>query len=307
MRGPPSRRLLTDTLLVRYGELALKSPPVRREFETRLKRNLLEAFLQEKRTCTLSADHGHVYVHTADAEEAIPIVRRTFGVVSVSPARTLETDVPSIVRTMVEEADRLLPQGSRFAVRARRTGTHPFTSQALAAEVGAAILEKYPDRSLKVDLTHPAVELYVEVRGPKTYLYHTQVAGPGGLPLGVAGKVGAFVDSKRGALGAYLLMKRGCRTFPVTCATGLELCEHVLQRFDTRIAAERVDGEGAAWALLRERALQKGWDGVALPLDVADYPRAREFFGETVIFSPTVGLSDAEVERDWSAVEDLLR
>lgn len=296
-----------DTLLVRYGELALKSPPVRREFEHRLKQNLMDAFLREGRQCLLSADHGHLYVQTSDAETAIPFVRRLFGITSVSVAEVIPTDVPAITAAVVRMSDPMLPPGTRFAVRARRTGSHSFTSQTLGADIGGAILDRYADRHLKVDLTAPEVELHVEVRGTKTYLYRDRVAGPGGLPLGVAGKVGAYVNGRRGALGAYQLMKRGCRVYPIASGDGVVLVQSVLRRFDPRQEEVVAPDELQAWNSLRTRAAEKHWDGVVLPLEVEDYGRAREFFGETVIFSPTVGLTDEEVESQWSAVEGLAR
>ncbi|MDE1835459.1 MAG: hypothetical protein KGJ23_02460 [Euryarchaeota archaeon] len=298
---------MSDLLLVRYGELALKSPPVRREFENRLKHNLLEGFLREKRECTLSADHGHLYVQTADAEAAVPIVRRTFGVVSVSPARVVPSELASILPAVADAADVLLPPRARFAVRARRTGSHSFTSQSLGAAAGAAILERYAERELKVDLTHPEVEIHVEVRGPRTYLYTQRASGPGGLPLGVGGKVGALVDGPRGALGTFLLMKRGCRAYPLCFGAGEPLVHDVLQVFDPRIVLEGASDKAAAWAALKERAVKGGWDGVVLDLSVEEHAAARDFFGETVIFSPTVGLSDEEVARRWSDVVALLQ
>jgi hypothetical protein len=119
--------------------------------------------------------------------------------------------------------------------------------------------------------------------------------------------VGAYVDGKRGALGAFQLMKRGCRVFPLASGEGLKLSRTVLQRFDPRLEATDCPSEPEAWEALRARAAEKHWDGVVLALEVEDYARAREFFGETVIFSPTVGLTDVEVEAEWSAVEGLSR
>lgn len=299
--------MVSETLLVRYGELALKSPPVRREFESRLKHNLLEGFLREQRQCTLSADHGHLYVETSDAGAALPIVRRTFGVVSVSAARVVPSDLPSVLSAVVEEARPLLRKGASFAIRPRRTGSHPYTSQSLGAEAGGAILEKFPELELRVDLTHPEVELFVEVRGPRAYLYAGRVAGPGGLPLGVGGKLGAFVDSERAALGSFLMMKRGCRVFPVTSGPGEALARDVLASFDPHLAPEASATREEAWAWLRDHAQRRGWDGVVLDLEVEEHAQAREFFGETVIFSPTVGLSDTEVAKRWSDVVALVR
>ncbi len=202
---------MASLLLVRYGELALKSPPVRREFESTLRRNILDLFVSAGLEGRVRADHGHMYVESTDAERAIRLVGRVFGVTSVSLVHEVPTDRAAITARLLELAEPRLAKGTRFAVRARRTGQHPFTSQELARDLGGDIFDRFPDRELHVDLDHPEVELFVEVRGPRTYLYFDRIPGPGGLPLGVAGRLVALVDGPRGALGAYLMMKRGCR------------------------------------------------------------------------------------------------
>ncbi len=296
---------MAETLLVRYGELALKSPPVRRQFEDRLKHNLLSALGRAGMSALLRADRGHLYLEVADARAALPHVARVFGVVSVSPVVVLPADVESVAREVVERIVPGIPEGTRFAVRARRTGTHPFTSQQLAARVGEAVLEASPSRSLRVDLSHPQFEIELEVRANRTYLSTERFAGPGGLPLGVAGRVGAYVDGVRGALGAYLLMKRGCRASLVASAEGSPLVEATLRRFDPDLAPEGPLPPEDAWARLKERAVEEDLEGVALALSPAEMTSARAYFGELVLFSPTVGLSEKEVEERWSAVRAL--
>ncbi len=296
-----------ETLLVRYGELALKSPPVRRQFETQLKRNILEAFQRAGLSCTLSADRGHLYVEVASATAAVPLLRRIFGVVSVSPVEVVPTDVEGIAKEAVRLSRESLRAKGSFAVRARRNGTHPFTSQELAARVGEAVLAANPDRDIRVDLGHPEVEIQVEVRDNRTYLSLGRYSAPGGLPLGVAGRIGALVDGPRGALGAYLMMKRGCRVLPVTAGLGDPLARETLQRFDPRLVLEGPLDPGSTWERLREKAQTEHLDGVSLPLQVEQFAPAREFFGEVVVFSPTVGIPEEEVLSRWSSVEELAR
>jgi hypothetical protein len=48
-------------------------------------------------------------------------------------------------------------------------------------------------------------------------------------------------------------------------------------------------------------------DGVVLPLQVDDFPGARARWGDRVLFSPTVGLTDEEVIVRWNAVRELVR
>lgn len=295
--------LVPALILVRYGELALKSPPVRREFESTLRRNLLDQFVAAGVSCRLRADHGHFYVDCDSAAPAIAILRRIFGVTSVSEVRDVPTDRSLIRQALREIAEPKLRVGSSFAIRARRTGQHPFTSQELAAELGADVLAWGADRNLNVDLDHPQVELFVEVRGPRTYLYTDRLAGPGGLPLGVAGRVVALVDGPRGALGAYLMMKRGCRCAIVTTPAGEELSRRTLTRFDPAVVIE--GGATSVDESVRTLADRTHADGIVLALSVDEYGDARERWGDRVVFSPTVGLTEEEVTGRWRGVEEL--
>ncbi|MCI4331119.1 MAG: THUMP domain-containing protein [Thermoplasmata archaeon] len=292
-------------ILVRYGELALKSPPVRREFERTLQRNIVEAFLREGESCRLRSDHGHLYVEAEDADRAQRILQRVFGVTSVSPVTETPTDLASIGAALLGLSDAVLHPGSRFAVRARRTGQHPFTSQELARDLGGVIFERWPDRGLKVDLDHPEVELFVEVRGPRTYVYLGRRPGPGGLPLGVAGHLVALVDGPRGALGAYLMMKRGCRCAVVAQGPGERLARDVLSRFDPKLSIASSPGATSTDDPLGRLASDPKVDGIVLPLTVDDYVHARERWADQVVFSPTVGLTDSEVEGRWKEVSAL--
>jgi tRNA uracil 4-sulfurtransferase len=290
-------------LLVRYGELALKSPPVRREFESTLRRNILDLFVSAGLEGRVRADHGHMYVESTEPDRAIRLVRRVFGVTSVSLVHEVATDRAAITARLLELAEPRLAKGARFAVRARRTGQHSFTSQELARDLGGDIFDRFPERELHVDLEHPEVELFVEVRGPRTYLYFDRLPGPGGLPLGVAGRLVALVDGPRGALGAYLMMKRGCRVGFVTPPDGEGLATHVLAHYDPHARIVSVGASPETWAsTIGEVAEATHADGVVLPLVVEDYSGVRGRWGDRVIFSPTVGLTDSEVTERWESV-----
>jgi tRNA uracil 4-sulfurtransferase len=292
--------------LVRYGELALKSPPVRREFERSLRRNILDQFVREGITGRLWADHGHLYVEVDEAERARRVLKRVFGITSVSEVYEVPSDPAAIRARLLDLAEPRLKPGSKFAVRARRTGTHPFTSQELARDLGGDVLDRFGDRHLRVDLEHPDVELFVEVRGPRTYLSFDRTSGPGGLPLGVAGRLVALVDGPRGALGAFLMMKRGCRVALVALPSGEALARETLTRFDPGIRIAVVPDDPGTWSdRVAELAEEYRVDGVVLPILVDEYPAARDRWGDRVLFSPTVGLSDEEVSERWRNATEL--
>ncbi|MCI4318804.1 MAG: THUMP domain-containing protein [Thermoplasmata archaeon] len=293
---------MTPQILVRYGELALKSTPVRREFERTLTRNILAHFLAAGSTCRLRSDRGHLYVEVTEAAPALRILQRVFGVTSVSEVFEVTSEPAAIAARLLELAEPLLRPGVTFAVRARRTGNHPFTSQELARDLGAAVLERWPDRQLKVRLDDPQVELFVEVRSTRTYLSFDRARGPGGLPLGVAGRVVALVDGTRGGLGAYLMMKRGCRCGVVATRDAGSLAEEVLHRFDPSGTVVVEPTAEAAMVSLGRLAEGERVDGVVLPLRVDEYPAARVRWGDRVVFSPTVAFTDEEVTERWNDV-----
>jgi thiamine biosynthesis protein ThiI len=294
---------MAPLLLVRYGELALKSAPVRREFEAALRRNLLDQFVRAGVEGRVRADHGHLYVEVAHPEGAASLVARVFGVTSVSVVYEVPTDRTEIRRRLLELSDPRLPPATRFAVRARRTGQHPFTSQELARDLGGDVLDRFADRNLKVDLETPEVELFVEVRGPRTYLSFDRTPGPGGLPLGVAGRLVALVDGTRGALGAWLMMKRGCRVGLVVAPGAEPWAREVLARYDPKVRVATTDGGPDSWpGAVGNLAEETSADGLVLPLTVEEYPGTMGRWGDRVIFSPTVGLTEGEVEERWRIV-----
>jgi thiamine biosynthesis protein ThiI len=292
---------MPSQILVRYGELALKSAPVRREFESMLRRNILDQFVREGLTGRLRADHGHLYVEVDDGSRALRLLRRVFGITSVSLVFEVPSSREAIRDRLLELAEPRLTLGASFAVRARRTGgQHPFTSQELARDLGGDVLERFEDRNLRVDLERPDVELFVEVRGPRTYLSFDRDRGPGGLPLGVAGRLVALVEGPRGALGAFLMMKRGCRVAIVAVPSGEGLARQILGRFDPSVRISTAAADPSEWGTaLATLSEESHAEGVVLPIRVEEYPAARALWGERVLFSPTVGLSDSEVETRW--------
>ena len=129
-----------------------------------------------------------------------------FGVKSVSPTYLVRF---SNLDEVADAAARLwgdVVRGRRFAVRVHRWGIHNFTSLDAAAKIGAALVSA----GGKVDLERPEVELYVEIRGRRAFLYTEVLKGPGGLPLGSEGKVLALVSGGIDSpVAAWMMMCRG--------------------------------------------------------------------------------------------------
>jgi len=205
-------------ILIRYGELGLKSRPVRMRFERTLLKNIEDIFLREKEECLTSREWGRMMVHVKDDGKAIPLLRRVFGITSVSPAVECTSGKDEIADTVGKRSVGMVKDGSSFAIRARRNGTHPYTSQELAAYVAGSVWKYNKGLNLSVDLDEPDVEISVEVREKKAFIFVERYSGPGGLPLGTQGRVLVPLEDERSAAAAWLIMKRGC--WPVLVSAG---------------------------------------------------------------------------------------
>ena len=275
-------------LLVRFGEIALKSRYVRRQLRDRLVANIQDLFASEGVECVTEADEARVYVSVDDPDRAHRILGRVFGIVSVSPAAEGHGDLETLKRLAVDEARATgLKPGVTFAVRPRRVGSHPFTSQDLGREIGGAILDAFP--GAKVNLSTPAVEVHVEVRENRGFVFHEFWEGPGGLPLGSQGRALALVDGEAGLVAAWMAMKRGCRVVVVSPAGSPEA--DALRLWEPGLKTLEPDGPERLEELVRVAragALFLGTRG-------REFDPARRPKVSVPVFEPVVGLTDEEI------------
>lgn len=172
-------------LLIRYNEPAIKSPRARSRLQNRLIANIENSFLENKLECTIDHDRGRIYIYPEDEKKGIELLRHIFGIVSISPVVETTSDIDTISQQAIGIASNMLKKNMTFAIRSRRTGSHDYTSQELAKRVGADILKANSSRSVTVDLTEPDIEIFIEVRNDKAFIFTDKIKGPGGLPKGV--------------------------------------------------------------------------------------------------------------------------
>jgi thiamine biosynthesis protein ThiI len=206
-------------VIIRYGELFLKSEPVKRHFIGLLTRNIKKALDSEGIPHRFALPRGRLLIFGDEPERIAGVVSRIFGVVDVSIGVMTSSSPEDLARVAVENADAQLRPGMRFAVRARRQGVEGFSSQELGAMVGGVIQEKYPD--IRVDLKNPEYEVFVEARDFGGLVYDQRVPAPGGLPWGTQGRVltllSAGIDSP---VASWLMMKRGCEVLHLHMEAG---------------------------------------------------------------------------------------
>lgn len=202
---------------VRYGEIGIKSPKIRRKFENKLISNI-----QTELDCDFDNNQGRLTLITDESDETVrDVLNRTFGIVSYSPILETNTDHDDIA-TLIQDTIRKIinegkfnPEEDSFAVRCRRVGVHDFSSQEMAGYCGSIVIKEC---NAKVNLSNPDFILYVEVRDERTYIYHEKIKGLGGLPVGSQGRVVCLISSGIDSpVAAYQMLKRGCSVTLLHC------------------------------------------------------------------------------------------
>jgi len=209
-----------DVVLVRHGELGVKSEQVRRKMEDRLAQNLRAMFDARGLTGDIERRRNRIFVHTDEPDAVADAAADTFGVVSASPARTVEPTLSAIEAALVAAVEAEY-DGGTFAVDAARAGpsdVHPFASTDIESEGGAAVWSAIESLGYEpeVDLDDPDFTLFVECRRDAAYVFLEKRAGPGGLPLGTQRPLVALVSGGIDSpVAAWKLMARGCPVVPL--------------------------------------------------------------------------------------------
>lgn len=199
--------------LVRLSpELTIKARGTRNRFTRRLTANLRDALGSTGEPFEVESGWTRIYFRSPAADAAL-IAARIPGIASVSPVEaTCPAEISEIVRTGAALfGDRV--RGHSYAVRAKRTGRHPFSSEQIQRELGAAL-----NPGARVDLGHPEVEVEVEVRDETAYFFSQRVAGTGGLPLAAEGRALCLISGGfDSAVAAWMMLKRGVTLDYVFC------------------------------------------------------------------------------------------
>ncbi len=203
-----------QAFLIKYGEIAVKGKN-RHVFEDTLLSQIQNALKRVEGEFHVSRESGRMYVEAAgsyDYEELMDALTKVFGIVGICPMVRLEDEgfekLAEAVVAYVGEACR--EKNFTFKVNGRRARkNYPMTSMELAAALGEKLLESYPQ--LRVDVHKPQVQINVEIRS-HINVYSTEVPGPGGMPVGTAGKamllLSGGIDSP---VAGYMIAKRGVR------------------------------------------------------------------------------------------------
>ncbi len=198
--------------LIKYGEIGIKGKN-RHVFEEALVRQIEHALKPVDGEFEVSQERGRVYVEALgeyDYDETVLALSRVFGIVAICPMwQAEEQGFEKLAENVLAYVKEVYPDRNKsFKVQAKRANkAFPMDSQEINAELGGRILDAYPE--MRVDVHHPDIMLHVEIRG-KVNIYSFTIPGPGGMPVGTAGKamllLSGGIDSP---VAGYMIAKRG--------------------------------------------------------------------------------------------------
>ncbi|CAB3289615.1 putative tRNA sulfurtransferase [Methanocaldococcus lauensis] len=203
-------------ILVRYGEIGLKSEVIRKNLIEILRKNIIKLFRKYEIDVDVKILHWRllVKVNTKGKEElAIKLLKKVPGIVSYSPVYVCPLNINEIVNYAVQIIRKKLKEINKekitFAVKTKRSNkSFPYTSPEVNRIVGEAIVEKL---GLEVDLTNPDIVLGIEILKDNAYLFTEKYEGFGGLPVGSQGKVLCLIsDGIDSPVAAFMMIRRGC-------------------------------------------------------------------------------------------------
>jgi thiamine biosynthesis protein ThiI len=193
-------------LLKIAGEIATKSPRTRRRFLRVLARNVRAALRRAGVRGVVEPRWSRLLVRTADPQGATQVLCTVFGLHSVAEAHPVPSETLDGLVQAAAGAARDRVRGRTFAVRVKRSGQHSFRSLDVATALGTALL---PD-SAGVNLDEPEVVVPIEVADGEAFVLLDGRPGPGGLPVGVGGRVlSLFSGGFDSPVATWMAMRRG--------------------------------------------------------------------------------------------------
>ena len=200
--------------IVHYHELALKGRN-RPFFEHRLVRNL-RLTLKDLGIRQVDPLQGRIRVALPDDtpwETVKDRLARVFGIANFSLAHSVALDLtnPNLetLKAAVGEAVRGLTFNTFRVTTKRADKRFPMTSLDVDRAIGAHICALTGKR---VSLGNPDLTVHIEMLAKETYYSVQKEAGPGGLPVGISGKVACLISGGIDSpVAALRMMKRGCQ------------------------------------------------------------------------------------------------
>ena len=222
-----------EIILCKLGEVVLKGLN-RHSFEMKLMSNIRRR-TQRCGKFKIYSRQSTIYVEPAeescDLDAAYDACKKVFGIIAVARAVPCAKEIEAIFATAKEYLGPSLLAARSFKVESKRSDkSFPMGSIQLSQWVGGALHDAFPH--LAVDVHHPELTVYLEVREDAAYVHGPAEAAAGGLPIGMGGHAVSLlsggIDSP---VSSYMIAKRGVQ---------LELLHFASPPYTSQQAREKV-------------------------------------------------------------------
>ncbi len=200
-----------EIILCKLGEIVLKGLN-RHSFEMKLMSNIRRR-TQRYGKFKIYSRQSTIYVEPAeescDLDAAYDTCKKVFGIIAIARAVPCAKEKEAIFATAREYLAPALLAAKSFKVESKRSDkSFPMGSIQLSQWVGGALHDAFPH--LIVDVHHPELTVYLEVREDAAYVHGPAEAAAGGLPIGMGGHAVSLlsggIDSP---VSSYMIAKRG--------------------------------------------------------------------------------------------------
>ena len=200
---------MKKVFIIKYAELNTKKDNIGMFLRT-LKENIERTL--EGYSVSITFDKGRMFVSLQDEdfESILERLQKTFGIHEIEVGYELENHemetIENALISIVKESE-----FHTFKVETKRSyKEYPMTSLEVSKHLGRVILKN--KQGITVDVHHPEVTFFIEIRREYAYIYFERYAGLGGYPVGTLGKgllmLSGGIDSP---VSGYLTMKRGVK------------------------------------------------------------------------------------------------
>lgn len=201
-----------DTFLIKYGEIGVKGKN-RYMFEEALVHQIELALRKIDGKFRCSRESGRIYVYCMDDfdyDETVDALQHVFGIVGICPVLVISGDsLDEMSEACIGFLEKTYDAHDQtFKVNCRRAKkSYPISSMEVNSEIGARILDHFPE--MKVNVHEPQIMLHVEIRN-RVYVYSKVIPGPGGMPVGTNARamllLSGGIDSP---VAGWMIAKRG--------------------------------------------------------------------------------------------------
>ncbi len=204
---------MNKIILINTDELYLKGKNRRYFFDKLISHINSVLKKHSKQEVNLKKEYSRVVLTCEEglSDEVIRFLSDIPGINSLLVGTKTENCIKEIKQQVIKEIKQIENHNITFKINTQRSNkSFPVTSMDCSREIGAYVLEHFPQ--MKVKLGNPELEIKVKIHQHNSYVISKNIRGIGGLPAGTNGHIVSLLSGGFDSpVASYLMSKRGCK------------------------------------------------------------------------------------------------